>query len=558
MSDKTRPPDGGGNGGSKGGGHEGAVSYSDKVKVRVQNCERLKRNVLEINLDYDSGPRPKIEKDVLAKMLAKIGIDISNQMEGYQVINKKIYVWCKDNCDLERFCRDECFQVTDGVKTGLIKPMERRNVAVTIKNINFNTPDTLVMEYLGKFGNVTSNKVFYDTDKEGPFRGLRNGDRKYLVDFTNGRNMGTYHIIDGANVNVSYPGMQRTCGRCHQTSRVCAGGSWAKKCEENKGERVKLIDHMKTLWQEIGFKPSEFKLEEVEEDDRTADAEIKDTIFTPPQRRNKLSSDEKAKFTGVSIKNLPKDIPDQAIIAFLETKGLPMGWKKVKFIRNQKNTNVDIDGIEAVVCETLIENFHEQICFDMKTYCRGMSRVITPIKPSTDNNSPVTPQQPEHQQLASISPGKNCTTEKTNSPGSKIPGLSEKDFKKSQKNKKKKNKEITSSEKKKREQYKQKYFIKVGKSKHGMDEFIFSENEDGNESDSENSGKGFFRKSPLESVSLVDDEIPLLTPTAFKSRTAKTIQKQELWNLSVQQSGKRPLPSPEDQHRHMRKKSSSN
>ena len=51
-------------------------------------------------------------------------------------------------------------------KTGLIKPMDRRNVAVTIKNLNFNTPDTLVMEYLGKFGNVTSSKVVYDTDRD--------------------------------------------------------------------------------------------------------------------------------------------------------------------------------------------------------------------------------------------------------------------------------------------------------------------------------------------------------------------------------------------------------
>ena len=202
-------------------GSTAGASYSDKVKVRVQTCEGLKRNVLEINLKYDAGPRAKLERDVLAKMLAKIGIDIKSQIEGYQVSNKKIFVWCKDNCDLERFCRDECFKVTEGVKTGLIKPMARQNVTVTIKNLNFNTPDTLVMEYLSKFGNVTNNKVIYDTDKEGPFLGIRNGDRKYLVDFTNGKNMGTFHIIDGANANVNYPGIKRTCGRCHQVSRFC-------------------------------------------------------------------------------------------------------------------------------------------------------------------------------------------------------------------------------------------------------------------------------------------------------------------------------------------------
>ena len=90
--------------------------------------------------------------------------------------------------------------MSSGVKTGLIKPMERKNVSVTIKGINLNSPDSLVMEYISKFGIIVNSKVIYDTDKDGPFSGLRNGDRKYLVDFTNGRNMGTFHLIDGANV----------------------------------------------------------------------------------------------------------------------------------------------------------------------------------------------------------------------------------------------------------------------------------------------------------------------------------------------------------------------
>ena len=82
---------------------------------------------------------------------------------------------------------------------------------------------------------------------------------------------------------------------------------------------------MKTLWNTIGFKPSEFRLDEIEEnEDCTADVEIKDTNFTPPQKKNKLSEEEELKFTGVSIKNFPQEIPDQALIAFLETKGLPM------------------------------------------------------------------------------------------------------------------------------------------------------------------------------------------------------------------------------------------
>ena len=105
-------------------------------------------------------------------------------------------------------------------------------MAVTIRGLNLNTPDSLVMEYISKFGQIVNKKVVYDTDKEGPFSGLRNGDRKYLVDFTSGRNMGTFHLIDGVNVTVRYTGQRRTCGRCHQTSLACPGGRWAKICEE--------------------------------------------------------------------------------------------------------------------------------------------------------------------------------------------------------------------------------------------------------------------------------------------------------------------------------------
>ena len=50
--------------------------------------------------------------------------------------------------------------------------------------LNLNTPDTLVMEYLNRHGTVKSQKVIYEIDKEGPFTGLYNGDRRCLVDFS--------------------------------------------------------------------------------------------------------------------------------------------------------------------------------------------------------------------------------------------------------------------------------------------------------------------------------------------------------------------------------------
>ena len=129
-----------------------------------------------------------------------------------------------------------------------------------VKGLNLNTPDILVMEYLGKHGKVVSDKVVYDTDKDGPFKGMKNGDRKYYMDFTNGINLGSYHIIDGAKAWISYSGTRKTCGRCQNTAGDCPGGAVAKHCESRNGQRVALRDHMKKHWASIGFDPSTFNL----------------------------------------------------------------------------------------------------------------------------------------------------------------------------------------------------------------------------------------------------------------------------------------------------------
>ena len=73
-------------------------------------------------------------------------------------------------------------------------------------------------------------------------------------------------------------------------------------------------------------------------------------------------------------------------------------------------------------------------------------------------------------------------------------------------------------------------------------DFVFEENV---ESSSDDEGKGFFKFSPMN-------------PANFKSRTAKTIQKEELWNLSVHRAEnvlKRPLDKSPDTDRRIRSRS---
>ena len=217
--------------------------YSEKLKVNVVRSERLKRKVLEINLESDERTRIILDKDTIAQLIAKVGIDIKSQLEGYQTASRKLFVWCKDSVNLDRFCSEESIKVSDNIKTGLIKPMDRREVEVKIFRLNLNTPDSLVVEYISKHGNVASTKVIYDTDREGPLKGFKNGDRRYLVDFTNGRNLGTFHILDGANIRVSYSGQKKTCGRCHNVASKCLGSAIAKMCEMKNGLMLNCINN---------------------------------------------------------------------------------------------------------------------------------------------------------------------------------------------------------------------------------------------------------------------------------------------------------------------------
>jgi hypothetical protein len=64
---------------------------------------------------------------------------------------------------------------------------------VTVAGVDFDTPDTLIQEYIKKFGGkLMSQYVSYGRYFEGPFIGKINNERKYQVDFSDSkRKMGT-------------------------------------------------------------------------------------------------------------------------------------------------------------------------------------------------------------------------------------------------------------------------------------------------------------------------------------------------------------------------------
>ena len=138
---------------------------------RVKKSERLKRNVLEITIDREENAE-ELSSQMLSHLFSELGIK-KHEVEGVQSVPekrpKKVYVWMNQNVDLSLFCRNESFHFTGGIKTGIIKPMEKTETEVLIKGLNLNTPDGSVIEYLSLYGKVLKHEVVYVKFRDGAF-----------------------------------------------------------------------------------------------------------------------------------------------------------------------------------------------------------------------------------------------------------------------------------------------------------------------------------------------------------------------------------------------------
>ena len=63
-----------------------------------------------------------------------------------------ISVWMLSSINVEMFCKDMIIKVNSNVITGVIRPTGKTDVTVSIGGVDFNTPDTFVLEYLLAFG----------------------------------------------------------------------------------------------------------------------------------------------------------------------------------------------------------------------------------------------------------------------------------------------------------------------------------------------------------------------------------------------------------------------
>ena len=370
-----------------------APTYAESLKTNIKWDSRLKRNVLEIFVESDSNVFVDIPASEIDKLFKTIGIDVRSQVEGYFRRGSKIFAWLANGIDLDRFCRSEAIRINKNVKTRFIRPAGKKEVSVKVSGLDFNTPDSYVLEYLQKFGKVVSDSVIYDKYKEGPFSGKFNGDRKYSIDFTSSNiNMGTFHIIDGARVKIFYIGNKKTCARCHLTADQCPGEAQAAQCEDVGGARISLLDHMKRLWELVDFRPVDFELDADESELETnfgGDVQIcNKTSFSPAIKRPVPTEDDIKKYSGIVINNFPLGLAKTDVIKFLQKKGLPKKFDhdKVLLSDTKKGTSVEIASIDSDLVKAIMSKIHfidtRTKFFERPLYCRAV-RELSPSKTSS-------------------------------------------------------------------------------------------------------------------------------------------------------------------------------
>ena len=377
MGDTGQPPPGMHQDSGKASGEgTGTKTYASVLGRSLTTANES--NVLEVVLEKDSRGGFLVTDIECSILMRKLGLE---QRPGGQVLGVQIcpngrgviYITFNKGVDIGKYCRYDVMDVTKtGIRAVLVKPAGRREAVVTLRGIHPSTKDDVVLEYLSKFAQVVSRKVVYGVFTEGPLMGLRNGDRNYKLEIKPSTNLGSYHVLDGQRVTLKYQGQQQTCARCLKTAQHCRGKGVAKKCEAEGGHRADFNNYILELWKQIGYSPRN----EQEEDDAITDAEENNVTvgegFTPL----KVVSDPE-KFTGVRIKNIPKDTDHGRIAEFIVLSGLPED--KRENITIDSNGSTTIKGLDNQECLTLISNIHWKKSFDRKLYCNGYIQ-LTPEK----------------------------------------------------------------------------------------------------------------------------------------------------------------------------------
>ena len=169
--------------------------------------------MLEIRAENRNSDKPmNINNRIIGEMCEKVGIDIPTVLLGYQIHFaykvSTVNLIVKEGVQIDRYLRYEPFIFNEEIEVKSITQAGVKEVTMVVMGLDYAINDNVMFEYIKSFGGkIVSNKVIYSKDKQGPFKGLMNGERKYLVDMSLTHcNMGTYHYISESKVKIILKG----------------------------------------------------------------------------------------------------------------------------------------------------------------------------------------------------------------------------------------------------------------------------------------------------------------------------------------------------------------
>ena len=175
-----------------------AMSWAERLGSTLPVS--LTKNVLEVVLEKDEKGAFLVSEEDCARLLRRLGLDQRPgvQVEGVQICpggRGVIFITLKDGVTVENFCRYDVFELSEnGVRSIMVTPAGKKEGVVTLKGIHPNTRDSMVLDYLSKFGKIVSTKAVHGIFSSGPLRGMKNGDRSYKVEVRPGENIGSYNV----------------------------------------------------------------------------------------------------------------------------------------------------------------------------------------------------------------------------------------------------------------------------------------------------------------------------------------------------------------------------
>ena len=232
--------------------------------------------------------------------------------------------------------------------------------------------------------------------------------------------MGTFHFLDGARVRIFYRGNKKTCGRCHAESGSYPGEGYAKDCQAQGGQKVDLAEHMKKVWQEIGFTPTTFQLPVQVDPKETEDLKLEgDTVISEEAnfRRNidrpDMKEEDIKKVIGMQIGNFPPNLTEEEIVKFLvENVDKDITMERVSFKKSEHSMNAAVEngmeGTKVIAAAKEIEFVQSKRKFFGKPlYCRILKNLTPEKSDILSPTAPVTPEKPPNKNIQFTKPGDN-------------------------------------------------------------------------------------------------------------------------------------------------------